>query len=263
MPVVSQSSGIYRIRCHSNGRSYVGSAKNLRGRKNAHWSALARGKHHSRHLQMCWNKYGADNFEFEVIRLVDDPAQLLAAEQIELDKETDPLNWKRVAKSRFGTPHSAETRRKIGDAGRGRVYGPDRGRKISAALSGRKHAPEHTKKVADAQRGKPKWAPEERERVAERLKRQGHARIGIRLPPDWCKHIGDGHRGKKMPETAVFARSAGMAKVSATHLLLASTLRDAGLGIGEISEIIGVHSSTMSRILAGKRLAYGGTSASS
>src|SRR5690606_34420785 len=53
-------SGIYEIHCTKSGRRYVGSAVNFSARWRLHYTQLCAGKHHSRHLQRAWNKYGED-----------------------------------------------------------------------------------------------------------------------------------------------------------------------------------------------------------
>jgi len=53
-----------------NNKWYVGSSVNiLRERWPHHKSALRYNKHHCKHLQNAWNKYGEDNFEFHVVEL--------------------------------------------------------------------------------------------------------------------------------------------------------------------------------------------------
>jgi len=51
-------SGVYQIRCKSNGKIYIGSAVNLRQRWDGHRRALRKQRHHNVHLQAAWNRYG-------------------------------------------------------------------------------------------------------------------------------------------------------------------------------------------------------------
>ncbi len=62
-------SGIYQIRNLINGKVYVGSFRNLKERWGEHKRLLRsnRLKHHSPHLQHAWNKYGEENFIFEIL----------------------------------------------------------------------------------------------------------------------------------------------------------------------------------------------------
>ena len=59
--------GIYGIRNLINDKIYVGQSINIQKRWEQHRSALKHKKHDNRHLQAAWNKYGKDNFIFEVL----------------------------------------------------------------------------------------------------------------------------------------------------------------------------------------------------
>jgi group I intron endonuclease len=78
-------SGIYQIRCITNGKIYIGSAVNMPGRWADHRRTLERCVHRNQHLQQAWNKYGEESFEFTVMEYVT-PAFLLRAEQEWIDK---------------------------------------------------------------------------------------------------------------------------------------------------------------------------------
>src|SRR5262249_3136711 len=53
--------------------------------KGLHRSDLRLGQHTNRELQHAWNKYGEDEFGFEVIEFMGDPAQVLEREQYWID----------------------------------------------------------------------------------------------------------------------------------------------------------------------------------
>ena len=62
--------GVYKIRNIINDDCYIGSTSNSSGfnhRWRTHIYALNHNKHHSIILQRAWNKYGKDNFIFEII----------------------------------------------------------------------------------------------------------------------------------------------------------------------------------------------------
>jgi len=77
-------SGIYQIRNCLNNKIYIGSSNNLRKRFIKHKSRLNRNEHRNPHLQSSWNKYGEDNFSFEIL-LVCEQFELLRYEQLCLD----------------------------------------------------------------------------------------------------------------------------------------------------------------------------------
>lgn len=59
--------GIYAIKNTVNGKHYVGQSVNLKSRKYEHFRLLNANKHHNVHLQAAYNKYGKENFKFEII----------------------------------------------------------------------------------------------------------------------------------------------------------------------------------------------------
>lgn len=59
--------GIYKIENLVNGKVYIGQAVDIECRWISHISMLKNNKHHSKHLQNSWNKYGEENFKFEII----------------------------------------------------------------------------------------------------------------------------------------------------------------------------------------------------
>ena len=66
------NSGIYKIVNLITGKYYVGSTKSFETRKTCHFSRLRNNNHTNKHLQNAYNKYGADNFKFEIVEYVED-----------------------------------------------------------------------------------------------------------------------------------------------------------------------------------------------
>ena len=62
-----KKSGIYQIKNIINNKVYIGSACDLNLRKRKHFSDLNLNKHHSIILQRAFNKYGGENFVFEIL----------------------------------------------------------------------------------------------------------------------------------------------------------------------------------------------------
>ena len=63
---------IYQIRNIANNKIYIGSTNNVRKRWNNHRSKLNNGKHENQYLQLAWQKYGENSFEFTIIEEVND-----------------------------------------------------------------------------------------------------------------------------------------------------------------------------------------------
>ena len=60
-------SGVYQIINLINDKRYIGSSKNIYKRWNVHKDILNKNNHINIHLQNAWNKYGEENFKFEII----------------------------------------------------------------------------------------------------------------------------------------------------------------------------------------------------
>jgi group I intron endonuclease len=86
--------GVFQIKNTANGKVLLGSSLNLEGPLNAHKFMLTVGSHRNKALQQEWNEYGADNFVFEILEVVqvkDDPNfnlkdELTLLEQIWLEE---------------------------------------------------------------------------------------------------------------------------------------------------------------------------------
>lgn len=61
--------GIYKISNLINGKCYIGSSKDLKMRKRVHFALLRDKKHSNPHLQRAYDKYGVENFSFEILEI--------------------------------------------------------------------------------------------------------------------------------------------------------------------------------------------------
>jgi group I intron endonuclease len=76
--------GIYSIKNVKNNNCYFGSSKNIEKRWKTHLNQLKNNKHHNIRLQRAWNKYGENNFIFEIVEECDE-TNLLQLEQKYID----------------------------------------------------------------------------------------------------------------------------------------------------------------------------------
>ena len=60
-------SGVYRITCVANNKTYIGSSDNIMRRLKTHERELKEGSHNNRLMQKDYEKYGAEFFEFRVL----------------------------------------------------------------------------------------------------------------------------------------------------------------------------------------------------
>lgn len=82
---LNKVSGIYQIRNVQNNHIYIGSSKNLFERYKFHFSTLKRNKHENPYLQGAYNKYGSENFIFEILEYCE-PEIRFNIEQYWIDK---------------------------------------------------------------------------------------------------------------------------------------------------------------------------------
>lgn len=127
-------SGIYKITNLINNKIYIGSTNNFYYRKSAHLSKLKLNKHFNSHLQRSYNKYGKNNFKFEVIEYIVFPNNfnnfdiietLINREQYYLDLYKSwnfnlGYNKRVIADSSAGYKVSEETKRKISVGNKGK-----------------------------------------------------------------------------------------------------------------------------------------------
>lgn len=81
--------GVYALRCIPTDKLYVGSSVHVLKRLHCHWWKLVYNKHDSVKLQHAFNKYGGENFNPELIEMVDISANreiLYEREQYWLDE---------------------------------------------------------------------------------------------------------------------------------------------------------------------------------
>lgn len=140
--------GVYKITNLVDGKFYIGSSKNIEGRWYTHKKELNSGYHNNQHLQRAWNKYGKENFKFEVLEEVADLDKIRERENYYI-KSTNccdhsiGYNMLDDATIGIGVSHSLEVRQKISEACKGEKNGH----------YGRKHSPETIKAMRDKRWG--------------------------------------------------------------------------------------------------------------
>jgi len=113
----TNNSGIYLIINLQNNKFYVGSAVNLRKRKNKHLQQLRNNKHDNQYLQNSFNKYGESNFVFVSIEDVSNRNNLTIREQYWIDtldatNKEIAYNICPTANSMFGYKHGSKSTEK-------------------------------------------------------------------------------------------------------------------------------------------------------
>jgi len=115
---------IYIIKNINNNKVYIGSSmQGLLKRKRCHITNLNKNKHHSIKLQNAWNKYGENNFIFEVIEICT-KEDILVKEQYWINNYnsyTNGYNATPIAGNCLGREVKKETRLKISNSLKGRT----------------------------------------------------------------------------------------------------------------------------------------------
>ena len=152
--------GIYCIVSGINGKRYIGSSSRIKKRWAEHKSTLKYNKHCNPILQRSYNKYGKDNFTYEIIEECD--VSLLVELEDKYMEQFKTLNRKygyniELASRPNQSPESNEKRR---IAGLGRVVSKETRKRLSEALKGennpmfgKKHSKEAIKKISDSLKG--------------------------------------------------------------------------------------------------------------
>jgi len=141
-------SGIYKITNIINNKIYIGSAINFYKRFYLHLNMLNNNKHHSKYLQKSWNKYGKENFKFEIL-VKCPPEYCIKLEQWFLNNLNTEYNICKTAGSLLGFKKSEESKLKQSMAIKGRKQSLEHIRNKSIALKGRKCS-ELTKQITGA-----------------------------------------------------------------------------------------------------------------
>jgi len=158
------NSGIYSITNSTNGKVYYGSTNNFKTRFKNHLNELRKNRHKNAHLQRAWNKYGEKNFTLQIEEEVI-PSLLEFVEQ-------NYLRWCKLfphwsynvsydaLEPNRGIRRSTETRKKMGDAKRGKnhpYFGTqlpfETRQKISCSLKGRIFSKETLEKKSKSMLG--------------------------------------------------------------------------------------------------------------
>lgn len=153
MQDIPKKSGIYQIRNLVNGKVYVGSAVDLKHRWQLHIQQLRENRHHSIKLQRAFNKYGEDNFIFEVIELIEDKSTLLQREQFFMNKfnvVNEGYNICPIAGSSLGVKRSEECKRKIGAIHKGKIMSKEFREQVRQRFKGIPLSEKHKQHIKEA-----------------------------------------------------------------------------------------------------------------
>lgn len=151
--------GIYMIRFGNdeNMHFYIGQSVNIKRRKWEHLNELRNGTHANRYMQHVYDKCGEESMTFEVLcECTEDKLNELEEYYIYTmyafaDDGMRGMNLNTGGEG--GQNFSAETKRKISEAGKGHSVSDETRKKISEALKWHTESPETRAKISEAQKG--------------------------------------------------------------------------------------------------------------
>lgn len=135
---ISSKSGVYKILNNVNNKFYIGSATNLVKRKENHRNTLLKNKHVNILLQRALCKYGVSSFDFIILEFCD-TEKLIEREQYYIDTLNPEYNICRIAGNTLGAKHSVETRKKMSESGKKKIFTALHKENISKSLKGSRH----------------------------------------------------------------------------------------------------------------------------
>ena len=202
---MDKNCGIYAIINQVNGKIYVGSSKDLKHRKQSHFSSLALGNHKNEYLQRSFNKYGKQFFEFKVLEYCKEK-NLLKREQFYID---------RYNSTNYSCGYNMMLKAtKI-------VMSDEQKEKISKGRKGIIFSPKTLKRMSDARKGKAPWNK------------------GKKMTEEYCNNNSKCHIGIKQSEETKNKR--GIYKKRYNDLAIEwQELRNQGHSLKKISSQYGV-----------------------
>lgn len=158
--------GVYKITNLLTRKVYIGQSRNIRNRITSHISMLNLRTHKNAYLQIDWEKYGAENFDFKVLE---------ECEESQLnEKETYWCNYYKPNVYNLGNTHqkgttSQELRNKIGQALKGNKLTNETKTKMSLSHKGKQLSNDTKKRMSIARQGH-NVSTETRNKIASKLK---------------------------------------------------------------------------------------------
>lgn len=107
-------SGIYEFFNLDNGKRYIGSSKDIYNRLHEHYHNLKYNKAHNKHFQAAWNKYGEDNFIYNILEFCKEEVRF-EREQYYIDVINPEYNLTNYVIANTGHKVSNECKEKISE----------------------------------------------------------------------------------------------------------------------------------------------------
>jgi len=129
--------GVYCIENLKNDKKYIGQSTDLKKRKYEHFRMLKGNCHFNTHLQNAYNKYGEENFVFEIL-IYCEPVELDKYEQYFIEKHGEYNICKIPGPTTTGYKYSKKTRKYLSKINSGKnnpMYGKFHSKKTKNLMS--------------------------------------------------------------------------------------------------------------------------------
>lgn len=183
---------IYKIENLITKRIYIGSSKDIKSRFRDHKFYLLHNNHQNIHLQRSFNKYGIENFKFEILEE--------CSETVLIERETYWLNNHGGLNTTYnireveGFKHSEESKLKMSLVRRGIKLSGETKRKLREANLGKKHSEKTKEKIRLATSNRI-FSPEMKKQISEKLSKIHKGRT-FKMSEVQKEKIGRAHKGK-------------------------------------------------------------------
>lgn len=217
--------GIYAIKNKINNKIYIGQSIDIESRLNKHLYLLNVVKDDSRHLQRSWDKYGEENFEFQIVEVLNRKEELNGREiywidfyktanrtygynisggggnmlpsKETLEKMSKSLKetWKTRKHPRLGKKFSEETKKKMSEKRKGVKLSEDHKQKLSEASKRHKHTEKTKEKISESNKGKV-LSEETKKKISESKKGSTPWNKGAKMDEEYSKMISERFSGQ-------------------------------------------------------------------
>lgn len=154
---INNNSGVYTITNLINNSIYVGFCQNFRTRSADHKITLSNNRHGNEYLQRSYNKYGSENFIFEILEECD--KKFLASQENYWCNMLNSHNRKYGYNIQPTHPdnlkiHSEETKLKIRNSTKGLMKSDETRKRMSNSMKGKLKSEDHKKNLGKSKIGK-------------------------------------------------------------------------------------------------------------
>lgn len=162
---------IYTIKNIINGKIYVGQTiRGLNKRLYQHFNSPQPNSAIDRAIQ----KYGIENFTFDVVDTADDQETLNMLERLHIARY-ESMTYQEgynIRAGGFNGKHSLESRQKLSKSHKGKRLSDEHKKKISNSLKGFKHSKEYKIKLSEVNKGK-QYSSKTRKKISDKQSHKG------------------------------------------------------------------------------------------